>query len=124
MSGPAFGHGGTREGAGRPTGSGGPKSEDKASYDEWRARSERAKALTAEFDLAIKEGAYLPRDAVSAASATAIAAFVQHCRGIADTLERTLGLAPEVSEAIGRGIDEALGVFADDLRKLAEAGKQ
>ena len=40
-------------------------------------------------------------------------------RGIGDTLERTLGLQPEVSEAISREIDEALSVLAEDLRKMA-----
>lgn len=121
MSGPTFGHGGVRENQGRPMGAKNkPKDEGAEDYQVWRARNERAKALTAEHDLAIQQSAYLPREAISAASATAMAAFVQHCRGIADTLERTLGLTPEVSEAIGREIDEALGVLADDLSKLAK----
>ena len=112
-------HGGARPGAGRPPGPARPPSDDREDYDHWRARTERAKALKGEMDLEVEAGRLVSRDAVQAASATLLATFTQHCRGIGDTLERTLGLQPEVSEAISREIDEALSVLAEDLRKMA-----
>jgi len=112
-------HGGAREGAGAPSGPRQPPSEDKQDFDHWRARSERAKALQAELDLGVAEGRLVNRDSVQAASATLLAVFTQHCRGIGDTLERTLGLAPEAAAAISTEIDEALSVLADDLKKMA-----
>lgn len=113
------GHGGAREGAGAPRGPREPPSEDKQDFDHWRARSERAKALQAELDLGVAEGRLVNRESVQAASATILAVFTQHCRGIGDTLERTLGLQPEVAAAVSREIDEALSVLADDLKKMA-----
>lgn len=114
-------HGGAREGAGRPRGSSEPN-EDRDDYNHWKSRSERAKALAAEIELEVTSGNLLPRSAIQAAAATALATFVQHCRGIGDTLERTLGLTPEVAEAISMQIDEALNVLADDMKKLSEQG--
>jgi hypothetical protein len=113
------GHGGERAGAGRPSG---PQTEDQADYNLWRARNEKAKAQTAEFDLEIKRGAYLPRETVAAAAATAFASFAQHCRGIGGMLERNLGVKPEIAEAVEREIDTALESLSLDLQRLHKAG--
>lgn len=115
-------HGGARPGAGRPR-----KDEDgdtvTSDYNYWKAKSEEFKARQAELEYLAKVGEYVPRAAVQQASATAMNTFVQHARSIADNLERSLGLKPEVAAAIAESIDQAMGALAEDLKGLADAGK-
>lgn len=115
----AFGHGGAREGAGGPPGPRAPKTDEQKGYEYWRARKEQASALAAERENAIAEGKLLSSDHVAAAAATAMATFVQHARAMADVLEAEHGLSPEVAQAVGDSIDQALAALATDLQALA-----
>lgn len=74
-----------------------------------------------EFDR--RRGELVERADVRQASATAFATIAQSLRGIPDSLERRLGLAPEVAEEIGTLIDESLSALADELEKMHESGQ-
>lgn len=126
MYGEIPGHGGAREGAGRP-----PKVPDdeaaaaagvRDSYNFWKAKGEEFKARQAELDYLEASGQYLPRAAVQQAAATAVNVFVQHVRSIGGNLERTHGLTPEVAAAIDVALDEAMSKLSDDLKELAGFG--
>lgn len=113
----ALGHGGAREGAGRPPGSSvqlltAERAGIRADFESERARHEKIKADEREFDFAVKQGQYLPRVAQQQASATALAILTQSLRSIPDNLERTLGLKPEVVEQVSVEIDAALQEIA------------
>jgi hypothetical protein len=109
----AFGHGGAREGAGRPVGAPDPdRAANRADFEEQRARHEKIKADEREFEFAVKKGEYLPRVAQQAASATALAILTQSLRSIPDNLERSLGLNPEAVEQVAIQIDDALAEVA------------
>jgi phage terminase Nu1 subunit (DNA packaging protein) len=114
---PINGHGGKRAGAGRKT-----KEQEQApenvSFNEWKARNERAKALTAEFNLEVEQGKYVERAAYVQAMATAYASIAQTLRSIPDHLERRLGIAPELAEEIGRQIDDSLSNLATEFELL------
>lgn len=77
-----------------------------------KARKEAALAAKAELDFRVKAGLYLPREAVRSALATAFQAVSQSLRSIPDNLERKLGVSPEIAEAVGISIDEAMGELA------------
>lgn len=115
----ANGWGGARAGAGIPN-----NTSERKDYEHWRARHEQAKALAAERENEVAVGALISRDHVAAASATAMSTFVQHVRALPDNLERAHGLAPAVVEAISVSLDAALSALADDLKALADLGKQ
>lgn len=112
------GHGGARRGSGRK-----PddyvKPPEVQDYDRARARHEQAKAEHAELDLEIKRGAYIPRAAVRQACATAMQSMAQTLRSIPDNVERRLGVSPDVAEAIGLAIDEALNGLADEFALMS-----
>lgn len=80
-----------------------------ALYAGAKARKEAALAAKAELDFRVKAGLYLPREAVRSALATAYQAVSQALRSIPDNLERKLGISPEIAEAVGISIDEAMG---------------
>lgn len=109
------GHGGAREGAGRKPGA---RSDAAIAFDDARARNEAAKAGINELELKIKTGEYLPRDAYRQANATALAMLTQAIRSIPDNLERQLGLAPEVLDAIGEMHDAALEAVAQAFKQM------
>jgi hypothetical protein len=109
------GHGGTREGAGRPSG---PKTEAGKRFDEARARNELAKALINEVKAKVELGEYLPRAAYMQANATALALLTQSIRSIPDNLERRFNLPPEVLEAIGEAHDAALAEVANSFKLM------
>jgi len=111
----ALGHGGRREGAGRPVGGDALNAERasvRADFEAERARHEKIKADEREFEFAIKQGQYLPRVAQQAAAATALAILTQSLRSIPDNIERSLGLGPEAVEAVAIQIDDALAEVA------------
>lgn len=114
---PINGHGGRRKGAGGRTKE--QLAEPNAvAYNEWKARSERAKALNGELELKIKSGEYVERAAVIQATATAYASVAQTLRSIPDHLERRLGISPELAEEIGRQIDESLSSLATEFELM------
>lgn len=88
-----------------------------ALYAGAKARREAALAAKAELDFRIKAGQYIPREAYRTATATAYAAIAQTLRSIPDNLERKLGVSPEVADAVGRFIDDAMGDLANELEK-------
>lgn len=119
----ALGHGGAREGAGRPAGSTPPeRSTARADFETERARHEKIKADEREFEFAVKKGEYLPRDAQRSAAATALAVLTQSCRSIPDNLERSLGLAPDAVEQVAIQIDSALAEVAAAFKAMTNDG--
>lgn len=126
-------HGGKRPGAGRPKGSKSapqaalppdfdPFSMDpvvpvdstqpRTDYNTARARVESFKAKNYELEYLRNLGAVVSRSSVQSASATVMASFAQTMRSMQDDLERKLNLDPEVVEAIGNYVDDALGQLA------------
>jgi hypothetical protein len=125
---PVTKHGGAREGAGRK-----PKDlvreaelAAKAAgylpFAEAKAHKETYLAKLAELQWQVKTGEKVDRTAVREAGAGAMAACAQSMRAIPDTIERKLGVAPEVSEEIGRLIDVALDELADELERMGRDG--
>jgi hypothetical protein len=114
------GHGGAREGAGRPPGGykKPPKSEAELDFDKERALHEKVKRERAELAYMVDSGRYVARDAVQQASATTVAALAQTLRSIPDNLERK-GIAPEVCALIERQIDEAMREAALQMQLMA-----
>lgn len=111
------GHGGAREGAGRkPLGY--KKPSEVVEFEKARARNEAAKAERNEFDLAVLRRQYLRREDVQQAAATAIAAFAQSARSIADALESD-GIAPDLCVRVAAVIDASLEDLFADLKKIA-----
>ena len=119
----ANGHGGARDGAG-PLRADDPRQAYRAEIDEWKARSEKAKALALERENEVAEGNLIDRALVAAAAATAMATCAQAGRSIPDQLERALGLPPEIVERIAVGLDEAFSNLANELQALADLGKR
>lgn len=116
-----IGRGGFREGSGRkPAGYVPPP--EKVAYDEARARSELAKAIKLEREHEIATGLHVPRAAVQAAMAAALAAIAQTLRSIPDNLERHLGTDPVVAQEVGRVIDDALDALATELTRMGRDG--
>lgn len=119
----ALGHGGARDGAGRPRGGADPdRAATRADFEAERARHEKIKADEREFEFAVKKGEYLPRDAQRSAAATALAVLTQSCRSIPDNLERSLGLAPEAVEQVAIQIDSALAEVAAAFKAMTNDG--
>lgn len=81
-------------------------------YATAKARKEMAHAAKAELEFRIKDGQYLPREAIRSALAEAYQAVAQSLRSIPDNLERKLGLSPELAEVVSTAIDEAMGELA------------
>lgn len=116
----ANGHGGLREGSFIPAS---PEREaHRVDGEYWKSRKTEAEALKVERENAVATGDLIPRPAVAAAAATAIAVFAQTARSIPDELERRLGLTPEVVEAIAVSMDEALAGLSKELEALATLG--
>lgn len=92
-----------------------------ALYAGAKARKEAAHAAKAELEFRIKAGQYLPRDAYRSAMATAFQAVAQALRSIPDNLERKMGVTPEVAEAVGAAIDEAMGDLAYSMEQMHNA---
>lgn len=125
----ALGHGGKREGAGRPPGGtlGGDalnaeRGQARADFEAERARHEKIKADEREFEFAIRRGEYLPRDAQRRAAATALAVLAQSVRSIPDNLERTLGLDPETVEQVAIQLDQALASVSEAFHAMTNDG--
>ena len=113
------GWGGARPGSGvKPEGY--EKSEAVKDFERERAEHEYVKRTEREFNLAVKQGQYLPREAQQQAAATALAVLTQSLRSIPDNVERTLALEPEVVEAIALQIDAALAEVAAAFRAMSE----
>lgn len=87
-------------------------SQPKTDYNSARARVEQFKAKNYELEYLKNLGALVSRAAVQSASATAMASFAQSMRSMQDDMERKLNLAPEVVEAIGNYVDDALAQLA------------
>ena len=124
----ALGHGGAREGAGRPRGTAGgdklnaERAVSRADFENERALHERVKREEREFEFAVKRGEYLPRAVQQSAAATALAVLTQSLRSIPDNLERTLGLAPEAVELVAQQIDDGLAEVAAAFRMMTNDG--
>lgn len=114
-------HGGARDGAGRKPNSYVPPPE-KLDYDKAKARSEAAKADTLELEFKIKSKQYVDRATVIQVTATAYAAIAQTLRSIPDNLERK-GHSPDICEAVGLHIDDALNDLAEQFRMLGGDGQ-
>jgi hypothetical protein len=81
------------------------------------------------FDAALKQleydkrrGSLVERADVRQASAAAFAVIAQTLRSIPDNLERTLGIAPEIAEAVEVQINAALDDLANQLQVMCETG--
>ena len=85
-----------------------------------KADKETALARQAEVKANLDEGLVVERAAVQTACAKAFAAISQMLDALPDTLERQLGLAPDVAERVGLLIAEAKSQLAEDLRKAHE----
>lgn len=121
----ALGHGGAREGAGRPPKVGGdslPRTGAKADFEFEKARHEKLKADERELELEIRRGNYLPRDVQRQASATALAVLTQSLRSVPDNLERMFSLPPPVVESIAIQIDSALAEVAQAFKAMTHDG--
>jgi hypothetical protein len=92
----------------------------KADFEFEKARHERVKADKAEFDFAVQQGQYLPREVQQSAAATALAILTQSLRSIPDNVERSLGLGPEAVEQIAIQIDEALAEVALAFKTMTQ----
>ncbi len=118
----SLGHGGRREGAGRPPGQavgGDPlRGQARVDFDVEKALHEKVKREEREFSFAVTKGEYLPRVAQQTAAATALAVLTQSLRSIPDNIERSLGLGPEAVEAIAIQIDDALAEVAAAFRTM------
>lgn len=93
-----------------------------ADYALAKARRETALADIAELEAAKMQGTLVNRDAVRNSSAKALSTISQALRSIPDTLERRLGLAPDVIQAIEELIDESMSELAADLGKMCDHG--
>lgn len=113
------GHGGARRGAGaKPAGY--ERSTDECDIDAAKARNESIKADLNELKFKVESGKYVLRASMQQASATIVASFTQTMRCVADNLERTKGIAPDIAEAIGVAIDAGLNDLADEFRMLCD----
>jgi len=128
------GHGGARANSGRKSGlsatkkakelaanSGAYESESGNPYVDLTVAKvihERAKAEMAKLELKKRIGELMLASEVSRDVATAFAAIAQDLRAIPDRLERQMGLAPEVAEAMAEQIDAALAALGARLRNL------
>ena len=111
------GHGGARRGSGLKPG-GYKRSDDEIDMDKAKARNESVKADLNELKFKVESGQYVMRSAMQQASATIIASFTQTMRCVADNLERTKGVSPDVAEAIGIAIDAGLDDLANEFKML------
>lgn len=115
----SIGLGGQRPGSGRKSRDV-ERDADYANYGKARARKEAALAGQEEIELAKQAGEIVGREAVRDATAAAFATIAQSLRAIPDSLERMLGVQPEIAEKVGQMIDEAMSDLADELRKIHE----
>lgn len=115
----SIGLGGKRPGSGRKSRDV-ERDADYANYGKARARKEAALAGQEEIELAKQAGEIVGREAVRDATAAAFATIAQSLRAIPDSLERMLGVQPEIAEKVGQMIDEAMSDLADELRKIHE----
>lgn len=114
---PLGARGGARPGSG-PKPKGYVKPPETIAFDKARARKEQANAELLELELAKKTNAQVDRIAVQQAAATALSSLVQTLRAVPDNLERRLGIAPEVAQAVGEMIDAALDTLADEFEMM------
>ena len=73
-------------------------------------------------DIQIRDRELIPAIEVEEAMATAFAAISQGLRSMPDNLERRLGIAPEITEAIEAQMDDEMQALADRLESLAPVG--
>jgi hypothetical protein len=99
-----------------------PSAEDDISYREEQAKHEKVKREQREFKLAVERGLYVERAAVKQASATVLALLAQSLRAMPDELERELGLAPAVVQALADRVDANLQRAASMLEQFANGG--
>ena len=111
------GHGGKREGAGRPAGStigrpvGTGKKVQNDAYTvlaQARAKREMFKAQLTELEYREKAGELYPRAEIMQTFTTTIAIFAEQMRGIPDMLERKAGLTPRQAESAAEEIESQL----------------
>lgn len=114
---PGGANGGKRPGAGRKKGTV-VDQDEYAIYAKARAAKEKANAGLAQIELLRKEGAFVPREEVQQATATAFAVISQTLRAIPDNIERRLGTTPELAEEVGKLIDTAMADLAADLEVM------
>lgn len=114
---PTMGRGGARPNAGRKTRDE-EEDSDYVNYGKARARKEAAQADKAEIEAAQMAGSIVDRNAVRDAVAKAFSTISQSLRAIPDSLERQIGLAPEIAEKVGAMIDEAMGELANELEEI------
>lgn len=94
-----------------------------ARKEEALALKEATNAKRLALDYEIQRKMYLPREAISAAVATAYSTLVQGIRSIPDHLERQFGVEPKIAMEIEKTLDEALNRIADDFEKMMEGEK-
>ncbi len=117
----ANGHGGKRDGSGRPKGATNipERSDSTGTYLKAKAKREvyRAQMEELNYKAAIRE--MIPIAEVEQVIATAFSAIAQGIRSIPDHLERRTGCAPEIAEEVERLLDEEMTILADRLAVLA-----
>lgn len=114
---PSTGHGGYRPGSGRKP-AGYVKSEDLQDLDKQKARHEKLKADLAEIELRTRSGELVMRAETQRAAATALSTLAQALRSVPDTLERKHNVSPEIAEAVGKEIDDALDNLASAFEMM------
>ena len=115
-------NGGARPGAGRK----GKAFEDAAdaaaiesgvpAFNTSKAHKEYWAAKNTELEFKKNHGLYVSRAEVQRVCASAMSALVQAMRSMPDNLERKFGLTPDVTQEIGKVVDECL----DDIGKEFE----
>lgn len=91
-----------------------PKSEDLLALDAAKARKESILADKHEFQLAIDQGKYVPREVIQMQAATIMAALAQGLRSVSDKLERK-GISTDVCIAVDEEINHALNETSKSL---------
>ena len=82
---------------------------------------EKIKADLAELEFRKVSGELVDRSEVRRASATALATLAQGLRSVRDIVERKYNVSPEIADAIGKEIDDALDNLATAFEKMCAA---
>ena len=116
----AHGHGGQRDGAGRPK-----KDEERSdvqAFNSARARKESALAHLREMEVAQRMRSLIPAHEAEEILAVTFAQIAQSLLSFPDLLERRAGLPPEATELVDQTVHSLLERITDQLATL-QAGK-
>jgi hypothetical protein len=97
-----------------------PEARAQCSYEAERALHEKVKREQREFQLAVEQAKYLPRDVQRQAASIIMAVLTQGLRSIPDNLERKFALPPLALDAITKAIDDGLKECSESLLALTD----